>query len=144
MKVVLDTNVLVSGLLKGYSNAGMILRLVAGGLVQVVYDMRIVTEYREVLLRPKFGFEKTLIESLLAQIREDGILVVPEPLPESLPDPDDEPFLEASWAIDAILNTGNKKHFPLAASGRVRIMSPAEFIRCLARRHRQDLTDSAI
>jgi putative PIN family toxin of toxin-antitoxin system len=128
MKVVLDTNVLVSGLLKGYSNAGTILRLVAGGLVQTVYDMRIVTEYREVLLRPKFGFEKTLIESLLAQIREDGILVVPEPLPENLPDPDDEPFLEAAWATDAILITGNKKHFPLAASVGVRIMSPAEFI----------------
>ncbi|MEW6171952.1 MAG: putative toxin-antitoxin system toxin component, PIN family [Bacillota bacterium] len=128
MKVVLDTNVLVSGLLKGYSDAGMIIRLIAGGLVKAAYDMRIVTEYREVLLRPKFGFEKTLIESLLAQIEEDGILVTPKPLPESLPDPDDEPFLEAAWATDAILITGNKKHYPLAVSVRVRIMSPSEFV----------------
>jgi predicted nucleic acid-binding protein len=41
MRITLDTNVLVSGLLKGHSAAGTIVRLIAGGLVQVVYDARI-------------------------------------------------------------------------------------------------------
>lgn len=112
MKITLDTNVLVSGLLKGYSAAGMIIRLVAGGLVQVVYDARILTEYREVLARPKFGFEESLVKAVLVQIEEDGVLVTAAPLPERLPDPDDEPFLEVARAAGAILVTGNKRHFP--------------------------------
>lgn len=43
MKIVLDTNVLVSGLLKGHSAAGTIIRLVAGELIQVVHDARILS-----------------------------------------------------------------------------------------------------
>ncbi|RPF49935.1 putative PIN family toxin of toxin-antitoxin system [Thermodesulfitimonas autotrophica] len=129
MRIALDTNVLVSGLLKGYSTAGMIVRLVAGGLVQVVYDARILTEYREVLARPKFSFEESLVKAILVQIEEEGVLVTTAPLPERLPDPDDEPFLEVARAAGVILVTGNKKHFPRVACGPVRVMSPTEFIR---------------
>lgn len=57
MLAVLDTNVVVSGLLKPYSSAGYIVRLVAEGALQVAYDARILLEYREVLARPKFGFD---------------------------------------------------------------------------------------
>jgi len=129
MRIALDTNVLVSGLLKGHSAAGMIIRLVAGGLVQVVYDARILTEYREVLARPKFGFEESLVKTILIQIEEEGVLVTAVPLPEKLPDPDDEPFLEVARAAGAILVTGNKRHFPPAARGPLRVMSPAEFVK---------------
>ncbi|MEW6574499.1 MAG: putative toxin-antitoxin system toxin component, PIN family [Bacillota bacterium] len=129
MRIALDTNVLVSGLLKGHSAAGTIVRLVAGGLVQVVYDARILTEYREVLARPKFGFEQALVKAILIQIEEEGVLVSAAPLPERLPDPDDEPFLEVARATGAILVTGNKRHFPPVARGRVTVMSPAEFIK---------------
>lgn len=129
MRIALDTNVLVSGLLKGHSAAGMIIRLVAGGLVQVVYDARILTEYREVLARPKFGFEESLIKAILIQIEEEGVLVTAAPLPERLPDPDDEPFLEVARAAGAILVTGNKRHFPPVARGPLRVMSPAEFVK---------------
>jgi putative PIN family toxin of toxin-antitoxin system len=128
MRIALDANVLVSGLLKGHSAAGTIVRLVAAGLVHVVYDARILSEYREVLARPKFGFEQSLIKAILAQIEEEGILVTATPLPQRLPDPDDEPFLEAARAAGAILVTGNKKHFPPATCREVTVTSPAEFI----------------
>lgn len=128
MKVVLDTNVLVSGLLKGHSDSGMIIRLVAGGLIQVVYDARILSEYREVLARPKFGFDPALIDILLREIEEDGLLFTAVPLPERLPDPDDEPFLELASAAQVILVTGNKKHFPPSVRGKVKVMSPAELV----------------
>ncbi|MBE3588462.1 MAG: putative toxin-antitoxin system toxin component, PIN family, partial [Thermoanaerobacteraceae bacterium] len=129
MKIVLDTNVLVSGLLKSHSHAGTIVRMVAGGLLQVVYDARILTEYREVLSRPKFGFEKREIEAIVSQIEAEGILAVGQPLPEKLPDPDDEPFLEVALAIEGtILVTGNKKHFAASAAQKVAVLNPGEFV----------------
>lgn len=129
MKIVLDTNVLVSGLLKTHSDAGIIVRLVAGGLLKVIYDARILAEYREVLGRPKFGFEKAETEAIISQIEAEGILVVSRPLPERLPDPDDEPFLEASLAEEeTVLVTGNKKHFPASVGEKVLILSPGEFV----------------
>jgi putative PIN family toxin of toxin-antitoxin system len=129
MKIVLDTNVLVSGLLKSHSHAGTIVRMVAGGLLQVVYDARILTEYREVLNRPKFGFEKVEIGDILTQIEMEGILAAGRPLPEKLPDPDDEPFLEAALVVDGtVLVTGNKKHFPASANQKVVVLNPGEFI----------------
>ena len=129
MKVVLDTNVLVSGLLKAHSDAGAIVRLVAAGLLTVVYDARIYTEYREVLRRPKFGFENAEIKAILALIEAEGVVVAAVPLPERLPDPDDEPFLEvARAAADVILVTGNKRHFVLPGGAGVPVLNPSEFL----------------
>ena len=66
MKAVIDTNVLVSGLLKPYSYPGAIVRLLASGQIQLVYDARIIAEYRDVLCRPLFGFKSTEVEPLLS------------------------------------------------------------------------------
>jgi putative PIN family toxin of toxin-antitoxin system len=129
MKIVLDTNVLVSGLLKPYSHAATILRLVAGGLVLVVYDSRILTEYREVLYRPKFGLKKEDIEAILTQIESEGVLVTAQPLSVKLPDPDDEPFLEVALALNGtFIVTGNTKHFPVPSQLGVTVLTPAQFI----------------
>lgn len=128
MIIVLDTNVIVSGLLKSHSDAGAIVRMVASGSLQVVYDSRILSEYRDVLRRPKFGFEDTDVEAVLTQIKAEGILANVKPLKIKLPDKDDEPFLEAALSMDAILVTGNKKHFPLPANSRVLLLNPGEFI----------------
>ena len=65
MRVVLDTNVVVSGLLQALGPSGQIVRLVAEGELQVCYDVRILAEYREVLLRPKFRFEPGRVEAFL-------------------------------------------------------------------------------
>ena len=49
MIIVLDTNVLISGILKPYSKAAVILRLVTNGAIQLADDLRILSEYRDVL-----------------------------------------------------------------------------------------------
>ncbi len=72
MIVVMDTNVLVSGLLKGYGNAGAILRLLVKGTVQIAYDGRVMTEYREVLKREKFNFSCRAVEDLLDLLSNDA------------------------------------------------------------------------
>lgn len=129
MMIVLDTNVVVSGLLKGRSSSGMIVRLVAEGTLRGAYDARILAEYREVLSRPKFDLRKKEIDALLLQIKEEGVLVTAHPLEIELPDPDDKPFLELARATNEhILVTGNKKHFPPGACQHVTVMSPSEFI----------------
>jgi len=129
MLIVLDTNVLVSGLLRPFSAAGTILRLVVEGRIHVLYDARILAEYREVLRRPKFGFNSDSVEVLLAQIEADGILITAEPVDaKALPDPTDAPFLEIALAARVPLVTGNKRHFPASVTDETPVLNPSELI----------------
>ena len=129
MIVVLDSNVVVSGILRPFGKPAMILRLAADGRIRCAYDLRILSEYRDVLNRPKFGFSKNQVTAFLAQIEEEGQAVAAAPLPIRLPDPDDEPFLEVALAARAEnLVTGNKRHFPKGDYGGVKIRSPEEFL----------------
>lgn len=127
--IVLDTNVIVSGILRPFSKASLILTLVADGAVQVAYDLRLLSEYRDVLTRPKFNFPEENVEAFLTQVEQEGFLVSVKPLGIHLPDPNDEPFLEVAVAgkVEAIV-TGNKRHFPKKEYQGVRILSPAEFL----------------
>jgi len=126
--VVLDTNVLVSGLLKPFSSSAAILRLAVTGMIRPAHDFRILTEYRDVLHRPIFGFDRISIEELLRQIEDEGLPVSPGPLPFRLPDSWDESFLEVAFESGAeVLITGNKRHFP-GKYVSLKILSPSEFI----------------
>ncbi len=129
MIIVLDTNVLVSGILKPYSKAATLLRLVTDGTIQLAYDLRLLSEYRDVLNRSKFNFTKENVEGFLEQTEQEGLLVSAKPLKFHLPDPDDEPFLEValSGEVKAIV-TGNKRHFTKKEYEGVKIFSPAEFL----------------
>jgi len=130
MTIVLDTNVVISGVLKPYSDSGAVLRFAAGGIIQVAYDLRILAEYRDVLTRPKFNFSQAIVDAFLAQIEEEGILVSPRLSKFHLPDPDDEPFLEVALTINAMaIITGNKRHFPKKEYEGVKILSPVEFLK---------------
>src|ERR1700733_5562204 len=114
MKIVLDTNVLVSGLLQPFGPSGQIVRLVASGELILCHDPRILVEYRDVLFRKKFRFDPERVDALLDQITAEGIPVMARPLAVRLPDPDDEPFLEVALAgAVRCLITGNGKHYPV-------------------------------
>ena len=129
MRIVLDTNVLVSGLLNPFGPPGRILQLLAAGELSVCYDARILCEYRGVLSRPAFGFRSDQVDGLLEQLRAAGEPVAAVPLARRLPDRDDEPFLEvAAAAAVEYLVTGNLRHYPARARGQVRVVSPASFV----------------
>lgn len=129
MIVVVDTNVLVSGFLNPFGKPAAIQRLIIEGSVKAAYDVRLITEYREVLHRPKFPFTSEQINSLIDFFIAEGLLVAAIPLTFKLPDPDDEIFQEAALSIHAeALITGNKKHFPQPNYAQVKILSPAEFL----------------
>jgi len=129
VKVVVDTNVLVAGLLSPFGPPGEIVRMIASGAVCVCLDARILTEYADALSMPKFQFEAEQVQTLLEQIRMDGLSVAGTPLASRLPDPTDEPFLETALAGDAVcLITGNSRHFPATKRQRMIVLSPAEFL----------------
>jgi uncharacterized protein len=129
LRIVLDTNVLVSGLLSPFGPPGEIVRLVSSGAVTLCLDARILAEYDEVLRRPRFGFDQDAIAALLDYLDFASETVAAGPLSARLPDEDDEPFLEVALACGAdCLVTGNLAHFPESARAGVAVLSPAEFV----------------
>lgn len=129
MKVVIDTNIIVSGLLSPYGNPAQILRLVLNSDLIICYDSRILVEYREVLNRPKFDFDKDKIFIVLNEITLNGELAIGVPLKKSLPDPDDNMFLEVAIASESdCIITGNTTHFPQELCCDMVVFSPSTFI----------------
>ena len=127
--IVLDTNVLVSGLLSPYGPPGEIVRMVSSGELKLYLDARVITEYTEVLARPRFSFNQDSVSALLDFISRTGRSIASSPLPAPLPDTDDHPFLEIALAGKAaFLVTGNRAHFPAALCCGVNVVSPAEFM----------------
>lgn len=128
MRVVLDTNVLVAGLLSEQGPPGWILDLVLAGDLQPVFDERILAEYREVSSRPELKLPRQTVFDLLETFEALGEAATVPPWRHALPDPDNEPFLAAAGYADAILVTGNLKHFPAGAREGVTVLSPREFL----------------
>ena len=112
MYVVIDTNILVSSLWSKNGSPAKILSMVLGGILIPCYDYRILTEYREVLMRPKFCFSESEVDSLLDWIKSYGKSVVATPLNINFIDEDDKKFFEVAKFCDAKLITGNLKHYP--------------------------------
>lgn len=138
MNIVLDTNVLVAGLLSPFGPCGEIVRMVSSGELRLYFDARIFTEYEEVLNRPKFKFDEDKVAALLDQIEHRGRTVASLPLSHSLPDHDDEPFLEVAVAGKvACIVTGNSIHFPAKLCKGVKVLSPSEFLSFYKRQQRR-------
>lgn len=130
MRIILDTNVLVSALITPFGNAARILDMILIDELQILYDDRILSEYREVLLRPRFGFEKKDVDALLSFMEAEGFRITAAPLKEASIDDDDVPFVEVaiSGETDALI-TGNKRHFEGRYAKQLKIMTPDEFLK---------------
>jgi uncharacterized protein len=112
VRIVLDTNVLVSALLSPAGAPAQVLTLLLAGDLVLLFDERILDEYRAVLTRARFSFDAPKVDALLQQLETDGERVTATTT-TTLPDPDDLPFIEValSGRADALV-TGNLKHFP--------------------------------
>ena len=125
---VIDTNVLVSAMLKITSVPGQIaIKALTGEIIPLLND-EILAEYNEVLHRPKFKLTQDQITGLLEGIISRGIFIDAGPVDEILPDPKDAVFyevvMEARTKTDARLITGNLKHFPVKSY----IVTPREML----------------
>ena len=126
--VILDTNVLVSALWRSLlqGKPALLLDLCMEGRYGAVYTRAIFDEYAAVLARPKFGFDQADVRMLLGFFEYRALQA--DPLFDSLSrpqcaDPGDQKFYDAATCWDALLITGNKKHYPDDA----RVLTPAEF-----------------
>lgn len=130
MKIVLDTNVLVSALLNPQGNPAQVLTLALGGALQLCHDERILAEYAEVLARPRFHFDPRRVREVLAKIAADGVAVdATRQRNLHLPDVDDEPFLAVALAgaVDFLV-TGNLADYPPDKRRGCTMVSPAVFM----------------
>ena len=135
MIIVLDTNVLVSGLLSPFGPPARVVDQVVSTTVQVAFDDRIMAEYSEVLQRPKFSFDPADVKALIEHIELVGIHVSAAPLnPNRLPDASDLPFAEVAVTAGVdVLVTGNKDHFEFLEDHNVPVVSPSEFLEIIGR-----------
>lgn len=125
MKIILDTNVIVSALLSPSGLPARILNLVLDGNVAIVYDNNILEEYADVLNREKFKIDKELIEFVMDFITKEGDFRTAGLQTIKLHDEDDTMFYELykSGGIDYLI-TGNLKHFPHEKG----IVTPRKFL----------------
>lgn len=125
---VIDTNVLVSALLKWDSVPGNVLQFTITGVVTPVLNEDILREYREVLLRKKFHFPEGVVDAILDNLAAQAVFINEEKLDVNLPDPKDVVFYEVVMEErknqDAFLVTGNLKHFPVERF----IVTPRQFL----------------
>jgi putative PIN family toxin of toxin-antitoxin system len=134
VRIVLDTNVLVSALLRQGSVPDQVVGLVLAGRCGLIVDSRIMAEYRAVLARPEVGFPVAEIEAFLTFVAR-AEWVVADPLDLPLPDETDRPFLEVAVAggADALV-TGNPRHFRIrGARLDLAVLTPRGLLDRLAR-----------
>ena len=126
---VIDTNVLVSAMLKFQAVPGQVANeALLGKIIPLLCD-EIVAEYREVLARPKFKFDQKVVDVFIDGIIDRGIFVDAVPVEEIIPDPKDIVFYEVAMEgrkeyDDAYLITGNLKHFPVKSF----VVTPKEML----------------
>lgn len=129
LRVVVDTNVLVSGLLTVAGPPARVLELVRDGQLIPLLDDRILAEYRAVLARRKFrsSIQPAQAQELLADFQVFGEIVPATQLDIVYPDAKDIPFIEVAVAGRAhAVITGNLDDFPPLHG--IRILAPAAFL----------------
>ena len=130
MKIVCDTNVLVSGILFG-GNARQILLLASRGKLTNFISDDILHEAQDVLLRPKFKLSPQQANAIIALFRDTFELVYPTQQHKVVQsDPDDDRILEVAVEAQAeIIVSGDKHLLSLGLWRGIRILSPAEFVK---------------
>jgi putative PIN family toxin of toxin-antitoxin system len=111
-RVVLDTNVVVSGLLSGKSTPGKIIDLFLAGELKLFYNNEILEEYADVLYRPHLQIPVKEANDVMVVIHRHGEEVRHEPSDLEMKDEDDRVFYDVAVSAKAYLITGNIKHYP--------------------------------
>jgi len=129
MRIVLDTNVVVSALLKKGSVPSVVLDIALDPKITLIYNTAILAEYIKVLHYPKFQFTKEEIFDFVNYVRSEGLLVELRPLSKHLPDRSDDIFLSAAIRGEAdFLITGNIKDFPSSLRENIKVTTPIQFL----------------
>ncbi len=128
MRAVVDTNILVSGLLNLGGSAGQVVEDIVTGRLRAVPTRAVLDKYRAVLPSPhlRIRADPASAQLDLIALTADWVPVSAYAGTPPLPDPDDWPFVAATLVAGCPVITGNVKHFALAAG--VRVMAAREWV----------------
>ena len=130
MRVVLDTNILVSA--SAYrGNEWRLLSLAQESRYELYTSPHVLEELQRVLAGPNFGWDAERITRTALGIVSVSTLIDPPRLTESLTGhPPDDRILDCVAAAEAdFLVTGDRRHLlPLRTFGNARIVTAAEFL----------------
>ncbi|SPD75032.1 Nucleic acid-binding protein contains PIN domain-like protein [uncultured Desulfobacterium sp.] len=131
MRIVLDTNVLISGMINPTGPPGRIIDLMRNGVLKLVVDDRILSEYADVLRRKYFAryFDKTDVEDIIDYLFKNSHYATSRVIIHHMPDKADIPFIEMAITETVPLVTGNLRHFPAKNRRGCAVLSPAQFIK---------------
>ena len=132
IRVVLDTNIVVSAMLRSGGFPEAIFNLAVDRVIQFYISEPVMAEYEEVLRRPRLDIHPDKVANALRRIRESAVLVTPTAVVTAAHDPDDNIFLECAEAAEAeYLVTGNQRDFP-EMWATARIVTPRQFLEVIA------------
>lgn len=113
LRLVIDTNVLISAALKPESLQRTVFLLAITRPARLYVSTPILEEYADVLGRPELGIRKGIRQQLIQLVKNHSHIVFPSRQLNITSDPDDNIFIECADAARAdYLVTGNQKHFP--------------------------------
>jgi len=130
LRIVLDSNVVISGFLFG-GHPGRLLAIAVDGSVRCFTSMPILDEIRDVLQRPKFGLSPDQVLALIEELHHLCSVVTPRGKVQAIKaDPDDNAILECAACVQADLIVSGDSHLLALGSWRgIPIMSPADAVR---------------
>jgi len=120
---VLDTNLVVSAFISPGGPPARILAALGRRAFVPAYDARIVTEYRVVLTRPRFGLDPADVDRFIHEFMGRGWAVEPSVWTAPMADESDRVFVEVAKGAAALLVTGSQRHFPHEPW----VVTPSEF-----------------
>ena len=127
MRLVIDTNVVISAFINPGGKPSQIMKIILGREAELCYNSAILCEYERVMLRPKFSgkIDPGNIQRFINLIRSIGFSFSPLPGTTKLSDESDRVFYDTAAGSGSILISGNVKHFPKEPF----IMLPADFLK---------------
>jgi len=128
IRVVLDTNIIVSALLQPLGPPAQVFLLALDGTVRMCVSGNVFAEYEEVIRRPRLRRTEETIVSALETIRTKAFWVKPVMSVRACSDPDDDVLLECAQASGAaFLVMGNVRDFPVRWMG-TEVVTPRRFL----------------
>jgi len=132
LRLVIDTNIIVSAALRPAGLQRTIVLLAVTKPARLYVSEAIMAEYRDVLSRPELRIRKGLQRQLLDLVRKSSHLVSPTQSLRVASHPADNIFIECADAAGAdYLLTGNVRHFPRFWK-KTKVITSREFITIIA------------
>ena len=126
MRLVLDTNVVVSAFINPNGKPSEIVKMILGRRAELYYNTAILNEYESVMQRPKFSgkINTNNVHRFINLLRSIGIPFDPARSKIKLLDESDRIFYDTARGSGSLLISGNIKHYPKESF----ILLPADFI----------------